>query len=119
VAVATGKPDEARTHCAEATRRFTRIGFELGNADVNRVYAGIARQEQRWAVAQRYLREATRIYEEHGDQLNLAEVQEELGALLHEMGAGQEASEALERSRTMFDLLNKQVDTTETQRRAS
>ena len=44
IALAQEELAEARANCTRATRRFRRIGFELGVADVGRVYAGIARQ---------------------------------------------------------------------------
>ncbi len=105
--LALGKLTEAREHCIQASRRFARLGFALGIADVDRVYAGIACRESRWAVAERYLAEAIAIYEEHGDQLNLAEAHEELGKLLAQMGQQQKAQEELERSRTLFNILLK------------
>jgi len=103
VAVATEQLAEARDHCTQATRRFRRIGFELGIADIDRIYAGIARAEGRTAVAERYLNEAIDVYKEYGDQLNLAEAHKELGRLLKETGKSAEASEELERSRIMYD----------------
>ena len=103
VLLALERPSEARTQCVHATRRFSRVGFDLGKADVDRVYAGIARMEQRWEVAERYLREALAVYEERGDRLNLAETHEELGKLLAQVGQGDEATEQLDRSRTIFE----------------
>lgn len=103
VAVATEQLREARDHCTQATRRFRRIGFELGIADIDRIYAGIARAEGRTAVAERYLNEAIDVYKEYGDQLNLAEAHKELGRLLKETGKSKEAGEELERSRIMYD----------------
>ncbi|MHB1296634.1 MAG: protein kinase domain-containing protein [Anaerolineae bacterium] len=106
-ALAMGELAQARDHCGLAARRFMRLGHDLGVADVDRIYGGIARREKRWAVAERYLREAIAVYAEFGDQLNLAETHEELGKLLAEAGEAQSAAEELERSRTMFDnLLN-------------
>jgi tetratricopeptide (TPR) repeat protein len=99
----------ARRHCSEANRRFERLSYELGTADVDRVYAGIARRERRWAVAERYLRNALAVYEAHGDQLNVAETQRELGELLAESGQAQSANEALTRSRATFDDLLGQI----------
>lgn len=107
VMLALGDLTAAREHCVQASRRFARLGFELGIADVDRVYAGIACRESRWAVAERYLMEAIAIYQEHGDQLNLAEAHEELGKLLAQMGQQQKAQEELERSRTLFNILLK------------
>ncbi|MBC7237730.1 MAG: hypothetical protein H5T69_17955, partial [Chloroflexi bacterium] len=102
----------SRAHCAEATRRFNRSGYALGLADVDRVYAGLAQLEGRWAVAERYLRDALAVYEEHGDRLNLAETHAELGHLLQAMGQENQAHEALSRSRTEFSsLLGDREDT--------
>jgi len=100
----------AREHCGRAIDRFERVGFELGIADVHRVFAGIARHESRWRVAERYLQEALATYAAAGDDLNVAETEEELGHLMQEMGQGAKAREALERSRTMFDLLRGEGD---------
>ncbi|MHB0856189.1 MAG: protein kinase domain-containing protein [Anaerolineae bacterium] len=98
---------KAREHCGLAARRFARLGHDLGVADVDRIYGGIARRERRWAVAERYLREAIAVYAEYGDPLNLAETHEELGKLLAEAGEEQGAAEELARSRIMFEnLLN-------------
>ena len=108
VSLAVRELSEAREHCKRATQRFRRLGFELGITDVDRVYAGIARQEGRWAVAERYLRDALMVYEEHGDQLNVAETHKELGNLLEQAGEGQKATDELERSRTMFETLLRQ-----------
>jgi eukaryotic-like serine/threonine-protein kinase len=104
-AVARGALAEAREHCAQARRHFTRLGFELGTADVDRIHAAIARKEERWAVAERYLREALEVYEAHGDQLNLAETHAELGQLLADMGQHRGAEDELHRSRLMYDSL--------------
>jgi tetratricopeptide (TPR) repeat protein len=71
--------DDAREHCMQANRRFVRIGFEPGLADVDRVYAGIASWQRRWPVAEHYLREALAVYETYGDQLNIAETQKSWG----------------------------------------
>ena len=101
----TGDVAAARQHCVEASQRFARVGYDLGLADVDRVYAGIARQEGRWAVAERYLRDALAVYEEYGDQLNLAETHAELSELLDAMGEEGRSREALDRSRTLFGLL--------------
>ena len=100
----------AREHCGRAIDRFERVGFSLGIADVHRVYAGIARNESRWRVAERYLQEALATYAAAGDDLNVAETEEELGHLMEAMGEGAKAREALERSRTMFDLLRGEGD---------
>lgn len=105
----------AREHCGRAIDRFERVGFELGIADVHRVYAGIASHESRWRVAERYLQEALATYAAAGDDLNVAETEEELGHLMQEMGEGAKAREALERSRTMFDLLRGEEDDDEGQ----
>lgn len=105
VALAREALDEARDHCTRAMRRFSRLGFELGTADVDRIYAGIARREGRWAVAECYLREALAVYDDYGDQLNLAETHEELAKLLEEGGDAHKAAEELERSRTIFHAL--------------
>jgi len=106
VALALGALDAARAHCTQAMRRFSRLGFELGMADVDRVHAGIARREQRWAVAEHYLREALAVYEDYGDQLNLAETHEELGRLLADGGQAQKSAEELERSRIIYHTLS-------------
>ena len=105
VALANEALDEARDHCTRAMRRFSRLGFELGMADVDRIYAGIARREGRWAVAERYLREALAVYGDYGDQLNLAETHEELAGLLEERGDALKAAEELERSRIILHAL--------------
>jgi eukaryotic-like serine/threonine-protein kinase len=110
VALAREVLDDARGHCTQAMRRFSRLGFELGMADVDRIYAGIAQREGRWAVAERYLREALVVYEDYGDQLNLAETHEELGKLLEEGGQAQKAAEELEQSRTIYHTLSGAVD---------
>ena len=99
-----------RAACTEASRRFQRIGFELGSADVDRVYAGIARAEERHAVAERYLRSALAVYEAFGDQLNLAETRAELADMLTEQGQAQSASEELHRSRIIYNDLLGQSD---------
>jgi predicted ATPase len=111
-ALARDALDQARTHCRRAMRRFARLGFELGMADVDRIYAGIARREGRWAVAERYLREALAVYDDYGDQLNLAETHEELARLLEEGGQAQKAAVELERSRTIYDALTSSTDLT-------
>jgi len=103
--LAQDRLQEARENCTLATRRFARLGFELGIADVDRVYAGIAQCEGRWRVAERYLREALSVYEAHGDQLNTAETHEELSRLLVARGDQAEAEEQLSRSRLIFDRL--------------
>jgi tetratricopeptide (TPR) repeat protein len=105
IGLALGDVAMAREHCVQATRRYSRLGFDLGIADVDRVYAGIARKEGRWRVAERYLREALVVYGEHGDQLNIAETHEELGRLLEEVGEAGQAEEELLQSRTLFDML--------------
>ena len=56
-------------------------------------------------MAERYLREALAVYEEYGDQLNVAETHEELGKLLDETGKEHEAKEELDRSRILFETL--------------
>lgn len=103
--LARGNLAAARENCTLAGRRFSRLGFDLGMADVDRVYAGIARRERRWKVAERYLREALDVYEAYGDQLNTAETHAELSALLEEAGANAEAEEELSRSRLIFERL--------------
>jgi tetratricopeptide (TPR) repeat protein len=100
--------DVARENCVLAARRFGRLGFDLGLADVNRVYAGIARAERRLRVSERYLRAALAVYEEHGDRLNIAETHEELSRLLDECGQQGEAEEELSRSRLIFERLAEQ-----------
>lgn len=103
--LAQGDLVTAREHCTLAARRFARLGFDLGVADVDRVYAGIAQREGRWRVAERYLREALAVYQEHGDQLNIAETHEELSKLLETRGDADEAQEELSRSRLVFERL--------------
>jgi predicted ATPase len=103
----------ARRHCVEASQRFARVGYDLGLADVDRVYAGIAGQEGRWAVAERYLRDALAVYEEYRDQLNLAETYAELSDLLDAMGEDRRSREELDRSRTLFNLLLGDADAKE------
>ena len=103
--LAQGDLVTAREHCTLAARRFARLGFDLGVADVDRVYAGIAQREGRWRVAERYLREALAVYQEHGDQLNIAETHEELSKLLETRGDADEAQEELSRSRLVFEQL--------------
>lgn len=103
--LAQGDLSTAREHCTLAARRFARLGFDLGVADVDRVYSGIAQREGRWKVAERYLREALAVYEEHGDQLNIAETHGELSRLLETRGAAEEAEEELSRSRLLFEQL--------------
>ena len=110
VALRTEVLDDAREHCVQANRRFLRIGFEPGMADVDRVYAGIATHQKRWPVAEHYLREALAVYESYGDQLNIAETQEELGLLLEQVGEGARAAEALERSRSLYHVLRGDVE---------
>ena len=95
----------ARENCTLAARRFARLGFDLGIADVDRVYAGVAMREGRWQVAERYVREALSVYEEHGDQLNIAETHEELSRLLAERGNAAQAEEELSRSRLVLERL--------------
>lgn len=107
--LAQGDLAEARDNCTLATRRFARLGFDLGIADVDRVYAGIARLEQKWAVAERYLRHALGVYKAHGDQLNTAETHEELSSLLEARGQRTQADEELSRSRLIFDRLFEEV----------
>ena len=97
---------EARDNCRKAQRCFARLGFSPGIADVSRVYAGIARLDGKWNVAERYLREALQIYQEAGDQLNTAETHRELSDLLDEVGQFDSAKEELSRSRIIYnDLL--------------
>lgn len=103
--LATGKLPEGSDHCVQAARRFARLGFNLGLADVDRVYAGIARRQSRWAVAEHYLRSALAVYEEYHDLLNLAETHNELGQLLEQTGQAERGRDELTRSRTMFDEL--------------
>jgi len=103
--VALGDLSAARENCTLAARRFARLGFDLGIADVDRVYAGVAVREGRWQVAERYLREALAVYTEHGDQLNIAETREELSRLLAERGQSAEAEEELSQSRLAFERL--------------
>jgi tetratricopeptide (TPR) repeat protein len=105
-ALAVGQLAETRDECARATRIFARLGFDLGLADVDRVYAGIARRERNWAVAEHYLRSALAVYEEYQDPLNLAETHAELGRLLDEAGEAQRGAQELERSRTIFERLH-------------
>ena len=105
IGLAMGDIAMAREHCLQATRRYTRLGFELGVADVDRVYAGIAHREGRWRVAERYLRDALAVYQAHGDRLNAAETHEELGTLLAEVGEDGRAEEELRQSRTIFNVL--------------
>jgi len=102
---ALGNVTEARSQCAKALRRFSLIGFEQGIADVDRVYARIASRHGRWEVAERYLRHAIDVYEDHGDQLNLAETHEELAALMAMVGEGAKAAGELERSRVLYATL--------------
>jgi len=103
--LAQGDLAKARENCTLASRRFSRLGFDLGIADVGRVYAGIAMRERRWKVAERYLRAALAVYEEHGDQLNIAETRAELSTLLEEQGSDAEAEEEMSRSRIIFERL--------------
>lgn len=103
---ALGNITEARSHCVKASRRFSLIGFEQGVADVDRVYARIAMRESRWDVAERYLRHAMAVYDEHGDQLNLAETHSELAELLEVVGERSQAADELERSRVLFATLH-------------
>jgi tetratricopeptide (TPR) repeat protein len=103
--LAQGDVSTARENCTLAARRFARLGFDLGIADVDRVYAGVAIREGRWQVAERYLREALSVYQEHGDQLNIAETHEELSKLLEERGHSAQAEEELSRSRLIFERL--------------
>lgn len=56
-------------------------------------------------MAERYLREALSVYQEHGDQLNIAETHEELSKLLEERGHSAQAEEELSRSRLIFERL--------------
>ncbi len=103
--LAQGDLPTARENCTLAARRFARLGFDLGIADVDRVYSGVAVREGRWQVAERYLREALSVYEEHGDQLNIGETREELSRLLAERGQSSEAEEELSQSRLVFERL--------------
>ena len=103
---ALGNVTEAREHCAKASRRFSLIGFEQGIADVDRVYARIASRQNRWEVAERYLRHAISVYDDHGDQLNLAESHEELAALLETVGEGAQAANELRRSKILYASLH-------------
>jgi len=105
VALAEEALEEARAHCVQAVRRFSRLGFELGIADVGRVYGGIAAHEGRIAVAERYLREALAIYEAHGDSLNVAETRQTLALLLEKAGKAYEAQEHLDQSRIIYRAL--------------
>jgi flagellar biosynthesis/type III secretory pathway protein FliH len=64
-ALAQGQLQAAREHCAQAMRRFLAIGFELGQADVDRVYAGWpARGAAAWPNA---TCASHRVYQEHGE----------------------------------------------------
>jgi eukaryotic-like serine/threonine-protein kinase len=103
---ALGNVTEAREHCAKASRRFSLIGFEQGIADVDRVYARIATRQNRWEVAERYLRHAIAVYDDHGDQLNLAETHGELAALLERVGERVQAANELERSKILYASLH-------------
>ncbi len=107
---ALGNVTDAREHCSKATRRFALIGFEQGEADVDRVYARIAARESRYDVAERYLRHAMETYQAHGDQLNLAETHSELAELLEVVGQRSQAADELERSRILFAALHGETD---------